>query len=300
LLSRSGIIPIAKSQDTAGPIGRTVEDVALLLGAMAAADKNDAATQLKRRRAYRDYSKLLSSEGLQGARLGVARNMLGSDERINDLFDSCIDIMKQKGAVIIDPANLPNSDNFGETEVEVLLYEYKYGLNAYLRSLGPGAPVQSLEDIIKFNEENKDRVMPYFGQERMTAAQKKGSLSSKKYRKALSRNRRLTRREGIDDLIKRKKLDAIVVVSGGPAWLIDMANGDPRSWDMESTSPAAVAGYPHITVPAGYLFGLPIGISFFSRAWTEPTLLRIAHAFEQAAKARKPPEFLPDVVLPDR
>jgi len=298
LLSRSGIIPIAKSQDTAGPIGRTVEDVALLLGALVGADKRDPATQLKRRRAYRDYSKFLSSEGLQGARIGVARNMLGSDERVIDIFDSCIDIMKQMGAVILDPANLPNSDNFGETEVEVLLHEYKYGLNAYLKALGPGAPVHSLAEIIKFNEENKDLVMPFFGQERMIAAQKKGSLSTKKYRKALSRNRRLTRREGIDALIKRKQLDAIVVVSGGPAWLIDLANGDPRSWDMESTSPAAVAGYPHITVPAGYLFDLPIGISFFSRAWTEPTLLSIAYAFEQAMKIRKRPKFLPTIKIP--
>ncbi|NIM96031.1 MAG: amidase [Anaerolineales bacterium] len=292
LLSRSGIIPIAKSQDTAGPIGRTVQDVALLLGALVGVDERDQSTQLKRRRAFRDYAKFLSEEGLKRARIGVARNMLGSDERITHILESCLDIMKQMGAEIIDPANLPNSDTFGETEFEVLLYEFKYGLNSYLSSLGPRSRVHSLEEVIKFNEENKDRVMPFFGQERMIAAHEKGSLSSKKYRQALSRNRRLTRREGIDALIKRKRLDAIVVTSGGPAWLIDLANGDPRSWDMKSTSPAAVAGYPHITVPGGHLFNLPIGISFFSKAWSESTLLRIAYSFEQALMARKPPKFL--------
>lgn len=295
LLSRSGIIPVAKSQDTAGPIGRTVEDVALLLGSLVGVDERDQSTQLKRRRAFRDYAKFLTKEGLKGARIGVARNMLGSDERITRILESCLDIMKQLGAVIIDPANLPNSDTFGETEVEVLLYEFKYGLNSYLSSLGPRSRVHSLEEVIKFNEENKDRVMPFFGQELMIAANEKGSLSSKEYRQALSRNRRLTRREGIDALIKSKSLDAIVVISGGPAWVIDLANGDPRSWDMESASPAAVAGYPHITVPGGHLFGLPIGVSFFSKAWSEPTLLRIAYSFEQALMARKPPKFLSKV-----
>ena len=297
LLSRSGIIPIAKSQDTAGPIGRTVEDVALLLSSLVGVDKRDYSTQYKRRRAFRDYAKFLSKDGLSGARIGVARNMLGSDERITGILDFCLDIMQQLGAVIIDPANLPNSDTFGKSEIEVLLYEFKYGLNSYLSSLGPRAQVHSLEEVIKFNEENKERVMAYFGQERMLAAHEKGSLSSKGYRKALSRNRRLTRREGIDVIIKKRHLDAIVVVSGGPAWLIDLANGDPHSWDMESTSPAAVAGYPHITVPGGHLFNLPVGISFFSKAWSEPTLLRIAYSFEQALMSRKPPKFLPTADL---
>jgi amidase len=297
LLSRSGIIPVANSQDTAGPIGRTVEDVAILLGALVGVDERDRATQLKRRRAFRNYTQFLAKEGLKGARVGVARNMLGSDDRVACIFESCLEVMKQMGAVVIDPANLPNNDTFGETELEVLLYEFKYGLNSYLSSLGPRSSVHSLEEVIKFNEDNKDRVMPFFGQERMIAANEKGSLSSKKYREALSRNRRLTRREGIDALLKRKRLDAVVVASGGPAWLIDLANGDPRSWDMESTSPAAVAGYPHITVPAGSLFGLPIGISFFSKAWNESTLLKIAYSFEQAMMARKSPQFLSNVDL---
>jgi amidase len=300
LLSRSGLIPVAKSQDTAGPIGRSVHDVALLLGALVGTDKKDHSTRLKRRRAFRDYTKFLSKEGLNGARIGVARNMLGSDDRIISILNSCLDVMKQEGATIIDPADLPNSDTFGETELEVLLYEFKYGLHSYLSSLGPSVRVHSLEDLIRFNEENKDRVMPFFGQEWLIAALEKRSLSSKDYRQALSRNRRLTRREGIDALIKSKRLDAIVVISGGPAWLIDMANGDPRSWEMESTSPAAVAGYPHITVPGGQLFGLPIGISFFSKAWSESSLLRIAYSFEQAMMARKPPRFLSRLDVGDR
>jgi len=292
LISRSGIIPIAHSQDTAGPIGRTVEDVAVLLGCLAGVDPRDPITQSKRRRAYTDYTRFLKKDGLKGARIGVARNMLGSDARLVRILESCLDVMQQLGAVIVDPADLPNMDTFGKTELEVLYFEFKADLNKYLGALGPSARVHSLEDVIKFNEENKDRMMPHFGQERMTAAQAKGPLSSKKYRKALARNHRLTRKEGIDALLKKERLEAVVAISGGPAWTIDLANGDPRSWDMESTSPAAVAGYPHLTVPAGDIHGLPIGLSFFTRAWGEPTLLRLAFAFEQASHARKSPRFL--------
>ena len=292
LISRSGIIPIAHSQDTAGPIGRTVEDVAVLLGCLAGVDPRDPITQSKRRRAYMDYTRFLKKDGLKGARIGVARNMLGSDARLVRILESCLDVMQQLGAVIVDPADLPNMDTFGKTELEVLYFEFKADLNKYLGALGPSARVHSLEDVIKFNEENKDRMMPHFGQERMTAAQAKGPLSSKKYRKALARNHRLTRKEGIDALLKKERLEAVVAISGGPAWTIDLANGDPRSWDMESTSPAAVAGYPHLTVPAGDIHGLPIGLSFFTRAWGEPTLLRLAFAFEQASHARKSPRFL--------
>jgi len=297
LVSRSGIIPIAHSQDTAGPIGRTVWDVAVLLGAVAGADPEDRVTASARKHAPRDYTQFLAADGLKGMRIGVARNMLGSDKRVIAIVESSIRLMRELGAVIVDPANLPNWNRFGETELEVLSYEFKHDLNRYLASLGPRAMVHSLEDVIRFNEENKSRVMPYFGQERMTEAQSKGPLSSKSYRKALAHNHRLTRREGIDKLISKKGLDAIVVASGGPAWAIDLANGDPSSWDMESTSPAAVAGYPHITVPAGSIFGLPVGISFFASAWHEPTLFRIAYAFEQARPARKPPQFLPAAAM---
>ncbi len=292
LLSRTGIIPIAHSQDTPGPIGRTVEDVAVLLGCAVGVDPQDRSTQPGRKWAHRDYTEFLRKDGLRGARIGIARNMLGSDQRITGIVESAIALMKHMGAVIVDPANLPNWDSFGKSELEVLYFEFKADLNRYLASLGSRSPIHSLEDVIRFNEENRDRVMPFFGQERMTEAQAKGPLSSKEYRKALARNRRLTRKEGIDAVIAGKRLDAIVVASGGPAWTIDLANGDPRSWDMESTSPPAVAGYPHITVPAGEILGLPIGISFFSKAWREPILLRIAYSFEQALQARKPPQFL--------
>ena len=203
--------------------------------------------------------------------------------------------MKQMGAVIVDPAEVPNFRKFGKTEMEVLHYEFKEDLNRYLA--GTKARVKTMAEVVKFNEENKDRVMPYFGQEHMEIAQEKGSLRDKKYRNALAKNHRLTRKEGIDAVMRKYKLDAIVVPSGGPSWTIDLVNGDTVSWDMESASPAAVAGYPHITVPAGYVFGLPVGISFFAKAWQEPTLVRLAYAFEQATKVRKPPEFLPTANL---
>jgi amidase len=273
-------------------MGRSVEDVALLLGCLTGVDERDRSTQASRTRAHRDYTKFLDKDGLRGSRIGVSRNMLGSDHRVTAILESCIDLMRRMGAEIVDPADLPNYDKFGDTEVEVLLFEFKAGINKYLASLGPRSRVRSLQDVIRFNEENRDRVMPFFGQERMLAAQEKGSLSSDKYRRALSRNHRLTRRDGIDALLAKYRLDAILVASGGPAWLIDLLNGDPRSWDMESTSPAAVAGYPHITVPAGQISGLPVGLSFFTRAWGEPTLLRLAFSFEQALRARRTPRFL--------
>jgi amidase len=185
---------------------------------------------------------------------------------------------------------VPNFDKFSKTEIDVLHYEFKADLNKYLA--GSNARLKTMAEIIKFNEENRARVMPYFGQEHMLAAQEKGGLRDKKYREALAKNRLLTRRNGIDAAMKKYKLDAMVVPSGGPAWMIDLANGDAINWDMESTSPAAVAGYPHITVPAGYIFGLPVGISFFAKAWQEPTLIKLAYAFEQATKIRKPPKFL--------
>jgi amidase len=204
--------------------------------------------------------------------------------------------MRGLGAIVIDPADLPNFDRFGKTELEVLYVEFGHDLRRYLAARGSTVRVRTLTDVIRFNEENRSRVMPYFGQDRMTKAQEKEAVGREAYRKALAKNHRLTRREGIDATIKKHRLDAIVVASGGPAWMIDLANGDPRSWDMESTSPAAVAGYPHITVPAGHVQGLPVGISFFGRAWQEPVLLRLAYAFEQATRIRQPPTFAPSAV----
>ena len=292
LVSRAGIIPIAHSQDTAGPMARTVEDAAILLGALTGVDKRDTATRLSKNRKFKDYTQFLIRDGLKGARIGVARNMAGTDPRILQIFESCLEVMKQLGAVIVDPADVLNFDKFRKTETEVLHTEFKADLNAYLAKLGPEVQVRTMKDIIQFNEENKSRVMPYFWQERFTTAQKKGSLKSKKYLKALAKNHRLTRNEGIDATMKKHQLDAIVVPSGGPAWMIDLVNGDANNWDMKSTPPAAVAGYPHITVPAGYIFGLPVGISFFAKAWQEPVLIKLAYAFEQATNVRKPPQFL--------
>ncbi len=291
LVSRSGVIPIAHSQDTAGPMARTVADAAILLGALAGVDEHDTATRAGRQRALKDYTACLDQNGLRGARIGVARNMAGSDPRVLKIFDHCLEVMKQMGAVLIDPADLHNFNKFGKTELEVLHYEFKADLNKYLAGRDSKCRVHSMEDVIKFNEEHRAEVMPYFGQEHMTTAQEKGALSSKPYRAALAKNRRLTRQEGIDQTIRKYRLDAIVVPSGGPAWTIDLVNGDGITWDMESTSPPAVAGYPHISVPAGYIFGLPVGISFFAKAWQEPTLIKLAFAFEQATRVRKPPQF---------
>ena len=290
LLSRSGIIPIAHSQDTPGPMARTVADAAILLGAMTGIDEHDPATKRSAKHHLSDYTKFLDVNGLKGTRIGVARNMIGSDPRIIKIFEACIDLMKHLGAVIVDPANVANFNKFGKTESEVLHYEFKADLNKYLSSAN--GRVKSMADVVKFNEENKTRVLQYFGQEHMLAAQEKTNLRDKKYREALAKNLLLTRKNGIDATMKKYKLDAIVVPSGGPAWMIDLVNGDSINWDMESTSPAAVAGYPHITVPAGYIFGLPVGISFFAKAWQEPTLIKLAYAFEQATEVRKPPEFL--------
>ncbi len=294
-VSRSGIIPISHSQDTAGPMTRTVADAALLLGALTGVDERDPATRPSRKRALNDYGQCLDPRGLAGARIGVARNMAGSDPRLLKIFEAGLDVMRHLGAVVIDPANVPNFNKFGKTELEVLYFEFKANLNKYLASRGPQARVKTMADVIAFNEANAARVMPYFGQEHLLIAQEKESLSSKPYRQALARNHRLTRREGIDAVMKQHRLDAIVVPSGGPAWMIDLVNGDAPNWDreMESTAPTAVAGYPHITVPAGYVFGLPVGVSFFAKAWQEPTLIRLGYAFEQATLVRQPPRFLP-------
>ena len=290
LLSRSGIIPIAHSQDTPGPMARTVADAAILLGAMTGVDAQDSATKASAKHRLSDYTKFLDVNGLKGVRIGVARNMAGSDTRIIKIFEACIDVMKQLGAIIIDPANVQNFNKFGKTETDVLHYEFKTDLNKYLAKAN--ARVKSMADVIKFNEENKERVLQYFGQEHMLIAQEKAGLRDKKYREALAKNLFLTRKNGIDATMTKYKLDAIIVPSGGPSWMIDLVNGDAINWDMESTSPAAVAGYPHITVPAGYILGLPVGISFFAKAWQESMLIKLAYAFEQATKIRKPPEFL--------
>ncbi len=292
LWSRSGIIPISHSQDTAGPMARNVEDVAILLNALTGVDAADPATSKQRSARKTDYASLLDKHGLRGARIGVARNMSGANPNILKIFESSIEVIKGCGAQLVDPVDVPNFNKFANTEIEVLLFEFKSDLNKYLKSLAPDRPCRSLAEIIKFNEQNKLRVMPYFGQERMIAAQKKGTLSSQKYKEARKKNRLLSRTEGLDKVFRRFNLDAIIVPSGGPVWPIDLVNGDAINWDMESTSPPAVAGYPHITVPAGFIFGLPVGLSFIAKAWRDSTLLQYAYAFEQASRIRKPPRYL--------
>ena len=295
LISRSGIIPIAHSQDTAGPMARNVTDLAILLGALVGVDPGDAATSASQGKFFEDYIQFLVPDGLQGARIGVARNFFGFNERVDQIIESCIEEMKRLGAVIVDPANIKKMDELRRTEIEVLHYEFKADLNNYLAGMGMDVAVHSMEELIAFNEKNRDVVMPYFGQERILAAQEKGPLTSKEYLKALETNHRLSRKEGIDATLQKHQLDAIVAPSGGPAWLIDWVTGDNHSGG--SSSPAAVAGYPNITVPAGTIFGLPVGISFIGGAYQEPKLLKLAFAFECGTQIRKPPKYLASAEL---
>jgi amidase len=290
LASRRGIIPIAHSQDTPGPMARTVRDAAILLSAMAGIDDQDKYTAESAGKAATNYTQFCDAAGLKGARIGVGRKYFGFNEAVDKLMEEAIAAIKQQGAVIVDPADIPTFGKFGDTELTVLLYELKADLNDYLAGR-PNAPVHSLKDVIDFNEHNRAKEMPYFGQDLFLQAQVKGSLTEKEYLDALEANHRLARKEGIDAVMDEKKLDALIAPTAGPAWLTDLVDGDHASGDA-STAPA-VAGYPHITVPAGFVFGLPVGISFFGRAWSEPTLIKLAYAFEQATKARRKPQFLP-------
>lgn len=295
LISRAGIIPIAHNQDTAGPMTRSVTDAAILLGALAGIDTRDDATRASAGKSFADYSKFLDANGFKGARIGVHRKGFGFNDGVDKLLNDCIDIIKKRGATVIDPADIPTQGKFDDSELVVLLYEFKADLNSYLNSLGPRAPVKSLKEIIDFNEQYRDREMPYFGQDLFVKAQAKGPLTDKAYRDALAKNRRLSRKEGIDAVMDKNKLDALVAPTGGPAWPTDWLNGDHFTGGYSTAS--AVAGYPHVTVPAGYVFGLPVGISFFGRAWSEPTLIKFAYAFEQATRARRIPQYLPTVKL---
>jgi amidase len=295
LISRSGIVPISHSQDTSGPMARTVRDVAILLGAMAGADADDKATAASAGKIEPDYTKFLDPNGLKGARIGVVRKYFGFNDAVDQLMNNLVDEMKRAGAEITDPADIPTIGKFDDSELLVLLYELKADLASYFARLGDTAPLKSLKDVIEFNEKNRNKEMPYFGQDLFLKSEEKAPLTSKEYLDALASNRKLTRADGIDFVMDKFKLDALVAPTGGPAWLTDLINGDHASGG--SSNAAAVAGYPNINVTGGYLYGLPVGISFFGRAWSEPALLKIAYAFEQLTKARQKPMFLPTIPL---
>jgi amidase len=295
LISRSGIIPIAHSQDTSGPMARTVRDVAILLSAMAGPDPEDAVTAASAGKLQPDYTKFLDPNGLKGARIGVVRKYFGFNDAVDQLMNTLIDEMKRAGADITDPADIPTLGKFDDTELLVLLYELKADLAAYLARLGESAQVKSLKDVIDFNEKHIAKEMPYFSQDLFIKSEEKGPLTTKEYVDALANNHKQTRADGIDFVMDKYKLDALVAPTGGPAWLTDLINGDHSAGG--SSNAAAVAGYPNINVTAGNLYGLPVGISFFGRAWSEPTLLKIAYAFEQLTKARQKPLFLPSIPL---
>ena len=274
LVSRSGIIPISASQDTAGPMARTVRDVAILLSVMAGVDPKTRHCRVAGQAP--DYTRFLDPNGLRGARLGIARKFFENNAPMDAFLNGCIDALKKAGAEVIDPADLATHGQMDAPEQQVLLYEFKDGINRYLTRLPPSSPARTLEDLIAFNEKNRDREMPFFGQELFMQAQAKGPLTDAAYVKARADCVRLSRQEGIDALLAKYKLDAIVTLTSGPACLIDHINGDTDTGGC--TTPAAVAGYPHITVPAGFYSGLPIGLSFFSAAWSEPTLIKLAYA----------------------
>ncbi len=295
LISRSGIVPIAHSQDTAGPMARTVADAAILLGAMTGPDANDPATQATGVRLFKDYREFLKPGGLSGARIGVLRaGAFNFAKMLDPILQNAVEALKREGAVVVDPVEFPTLGKTDDAEYEVLLYEFKADLETYFAGR-PGAAVRTLDDLIAFNVKNAEREMPYFGQEIVERAAKKGPLTDKAYLEALAKCRELMREKGIDAVLAEHKLDALVVLTNGPAHLTDLVNGD--SFSGSSSSPAAVAGYPTITLPAGYVFGLPVGLSLLGKAWSEPELIRLAYGLEQALGMRKAPRLLPTVDL---
>ena len=293
LISRAGIIPIAHSQDTSGPMTRTVRDAAILLGILTGADERDPITVASKKKGHSDYTPFLDANGLKGSRIGIARQYFGFNDATDRIMKEAIALIKSLGATIIDPANIATNGKFDATENDVLQYEFKHGINKYLANAPASVKSRTLADLIQFNEEHRAEEMPYFGQEIFEQSEKRGPLTEKKYRDALAKNHRLARTEGIDATLAKHKLDAIIAPTGGPVWTTDLVNGDHFTGGYSSAS--AVAGYPHITVPAGMAFGLPVGLSFFGGAWSEPSLIKYAYAFEQASRARQRPRFLATV-----
>jgi amidase len=293
LVSRSGIVPIAHSQDTAGPMARSVADAALMLAAMAGSDPSDPVSAGAASQAT-DYASALRGDSLQGKRLGVARNFFGQNPDVDAEITLALKVLEAQGAQLVD-VEVPNVGKYDSTETEVLLYEFKSDLAAYLKEYAPGAPVQTMADVIAFNQQHADKELPHFGQEYLERAQAKGGLDEQAYLDALANNRRYAREEGIDQVMREHKLDALVAPTGGPAWLTDFINGDHYGGSF--SSPAAVAGYPHVTVPAGYVHGLPVGLSFVGGSYQEASLIGMAYAYEQATRHRRPPQFPVSVSL---
>jgi amidase len=292
LWSRTGIIPIAHSLDTAGPMTRTVADAAILLGILAGFDPKDEITSNSVDK-IQDFTQFLDANGLKNARIGVARNFFGFHEKVDILMEEAISIMRSQGAVIIDPASIDAVTELEKYEFDVLLYEFKADLNKYLEGMPEGFKYRTLKDLIYYNETNRNKEMQWFEQEIFMQAEEKGPLSDKAYIEALANIKRLAGKEGIDATMQKYELDAIISPTGGPAWTIDLVNGDHFAGG--SSSPAASAGYPAITVPAGFVQGLPVGITFMGTAWSEARLLKLAYGFEQATKHRKAPRFLSSV-----
>ncbi len=290
LWGRSGIVPISASQDTAGPMARSVADAAALLGLLTGVDPRDTATNASRGKSALNYAPFLDAAGLKRARIGAARHLAGFNDAVDARFDEAIAALRNAGATVVDPVKLTTAGKFDDAEETVLDYEFKAGINAYFASLGADAPVKSLADLIAWNERERAREMPWFGQEIFVRAQKRGPLTDKKYLDARAKCIRLSRTEGIDAVMAKHRLDAIILPSNAPAWTTDLLNGD--HFTGGNSSFAAVAGYPSITVPMGLVGELPVGLSFVARAWEEGKLIRLAYAFEQATRLRRGPKYL--------
>ena len=286
----TGVIPISHTQDTPGPMARTVRDAAIVLGALAGVDSEDKVTEKSRGKTFIDYTQFLNPKGLKGARIGVVRKYFGFHPGVDNVINDALRVLKDEGATLIDPADIPTIGKFDDAEMIVLLYELKTDLNAYFARLGADSPVHSLKELIEYNERNAKLEMKYFGQENFLKAEAKKSFASKEYINALKLCRQMSRKDGIDATMRKFKLDALIAPTDSPAWLTDLIDSD--HFIGGSSTIAAVAGYPSITVPAGFVFGMPVGISFFGSAWSEPKLLKFAYAFEQAAHIRKSPKFL--------
>jgi amidase len=295
LVSRSGIIPISHTQDTAGPMTRTVSDGVHILSALSGPDPKDPATKPAAEKAQADYSRYLTTDGIKEIRAGICRQFFGFNADVDKLMEAAIQEIEKLGVTLVDEVEIPNRRQIGGSSYEVMLYEFKADLNSYLQSLGPEAPVKSLEEIIQFNESHPELEMPYFGQDILVRAQEKGPLTDSEYVEALEKSQELSRAKGLDAAMDKDELDVLIAPTGGPAWPTDLVNGD--AYGGGSSGPAAIAGYPNITVPMGNIHGLPVGVSFFGRAWSEPTLIRMAFAFEQATKARIKPQFLPTLKI---